>query len=125
MLTICELFEYSILIIDINQAYLQSAFLFKKNEYVKSDILKLKDDQVLQVIKPLCGLADGGDYWEKAPSKHHLVGLGLKFTVSDLSLCYKMEYGKPAGLSGMYVDDRLRAITSFFSIFLLEKNQAD
>jgi hypothetical protein len=60
---------------DIKQAYLQSAEDLKREIYVRPDVTKLPPDELLQVVKPLYGLADSGDYWHETLTVHHILKL--------------------------------------------------
>jgi hypothetical protein len=48
---------------DVRQAYLQAASDLKRYIFIRPDVLELTQDELLQVIKPLYGLSDSGDYW--------------------------------------------------------------
>lgn len=49
--------------LDVNQVYLQSASQMKRKVYIKLKQLYLAPDEFLQILLPLYGLSDSGDYW--------------------------------------------------------------
>ena len=106
---VATILDFVIWSTDINQAYLQSAVELKREVFTKPDILELNQDELIQIIKPLYGLADSGDYWNETLTKHHLQHLRMKQTEGDFSLFFYHIGQKLAGLSGTYVDDILRA----------------
>jgi hypothetical protein len=75
---------------------------------VKPDILQLGPDELLQVIKPLYGLSDSGDYWGKTLNYHHKSELQMSQITGDFSFFYKRLMGNLVGISGTYVDDIIR-----------------
>lgn len=99
---------------DINQAYLQSAANLKRKIFVCPDVLELDRDTLLQVVKPLYGLTDAGDYWGQTLTDHHTKELKMEQATGDFSLFFKRIAGKLTGISGTYVDDILRTGTKQF-----------
>jgi Reverse transcriptase (RNA-dependent DNA polymerase) len=90
--------------------YLQSASKLQRKIFVRPDILQLDPDQLLQVMKPLYGLSDAGDYWGQTLTDHHTKELRMEQATGDFSLFYKrILLDKLIGLSGTYVDDITRA----------------
>jgi hypothetical protein len=75
---------------------------------------KLMQDELLQVIKPLYGLSDSGDYWAETVVQHHLRALRMSQPTADFSLFFRIVAGELAGLSGTHVDDLLQAGTPTF-----------
>jgi len=68
----------------------------------------------LQVVKPLYGLSDAGDYWGETIKEHHLQELNMEQSSGDFSLFVKRIADGLVGLSGTYVDDIMRAGTVRF-----------
>ena len=82
----------------------------KRNVFVRPEIIELAADELLQVMKPLYGLTESGDYFEgKQLSDHHKKDLKIDASHGDLSLFFKSECGKLVCISGAYVSDLLRA----------------
>ena len=68
---------------DINQAYLQSVEKLQRKIFVLPDVLQLDNEQFLQVVKPLYGLSDAGDYWGETLSEHHKKELKMEQATED------------------------------------------
>ena len=87
---------------------MQSASNLKREIFVRPDILKLDSDTLLQIVKPLYGLSDAGDYWGQTLNEHHLKDLKMEQASGDFSLFFKRIANRLLGLSGTYVDNILR-----------------
>jgi hypothetical protein len=74
---------FNIWTIDVNQAYLQAAVDLQRKIFTKTDVLNLGEDELLQVIKPLYGLSDSGDYWAETLSAHHMEDLRMTQATAD------------------------------------------
>lgn len=93
---------------DVSQAYLQSADRLMRDVFIKpSREFELNPDQLLQLLKPLYGLPDSGDYWHTTFAQHIEKDLGMTRMVGDLSTFFKYIRGRLAGIAGTYVDDCL------------------
>lgn len=114
ILALATIFGFDLWSTDINQAYLQSASNLRREIFVRPDVLELDKDQLLQVVKPLYGLSDAGDYWGETLTEQHLKELNMEQATGDFSLFFKRVLDKLTGLSGTYVDDILRAGTKGF-----------
>jgi hypothetical protein len=57
----------------------------------------------------LYGLADSGDYWGSTQLNHLKEELGMKQTVGDPAMLFKMLDNKLQGMCATYVDDALHA----------------
>jgi hypothetical protein len=64
---------------------------------------------VLKLLQPLYGLADSGNYWGSALQNHLKDELGMKQTVGDPAMFFKMFDSKIHGMCATYVDDALHA----------------
>jgi hypothetical protein len=94
---------------DVQQAYLQSAESLQKEIFLRTDALELGSNEFLQLVLPLYGLSESGDYWGETLTAHHLTGIQFEQSAIDLSLFFKRIGRRLVGLSGTYVDDLLRA----------------
>lgn len=65
-------------------------------------------------MKPLYGLSESGNLWYKTPNRHHREELGMKIFQSDPAPYIKRDKNKVIGLSGIYVDDMIRAGSADF-----------
>jgi len=78
---------------DVNQAYLQSndksREVFIQPRARDARYFNVRDDEVLQVLLPLYGLPDAGDYWDVAVLDHVENELGMERLVGDPHLFVK------------------------------------
>jgi hypothetical protein len=75
----------------IKQAYLQSAEDLKREIYVRPDVMKLPPYELFQVVKPLYGLADSGDYWHETLTAHHITKLLMEHSTGYFSFFLSQE----------------------------------
>jgi hypothetical protein len=68
----------------------------------------------VQLVLPLYGLTEGGDYWGETLADHHSNDLGMRKTKGDFSMFFKHVASRLVGLSDSYVDDLVRAGTLKF-----------
>lgn len=113
--SIAAIMDFELWSHDITQAYLQSDMPLQRQIFMKppSDLC-LPKEKLLQILKPLYGLAESGDYWNSTNSLHHVHDLGMKQACGDLSLYYRRVHGKLEGISGIVVDDTLQCGTKSF-----------
>jgi hypothetical protein len=71
----------------------------------------LEENKMLNLIRPLYGLADSGNYWGKTLSTHTTEDLEMKNTIGDPAFFYENRDGCLHGLIATYVDDLLQAGT--------------
>lgn len=94
---------------DIPQAYLQSAEKLQRNMFCKPDGIALGKHEFLQLLLPLHGLSDSGEYWSETLQNHSLDVLGFEQYAVDVQLFFKREGQTFRGVSTSYVDVLLRA----------------
>jgi hypothetical protein len=114
LLTMAASLEFNVWTIDVNQEYLQAAVDLLRKIFTKQDLLNLGEDELLQVIKPLYGLSDSGDYWAETIPAHHIDDLLMTQATAEFSLFFKSLDGKLIGASGVHVDDLLQIGTLDF-----------
>ena len=115
ILALAAIFGFRVWTHDVKQAYLQSFQNLMRRVYLKpSKEFELSSDQLVQLLKPLYGLADSGDYWNRTMNLHLQDDLGMKSTTGDISLFVKSVHGRLTGLVGTYVDDSLAAGNEYF-----------
>jgi hypothetical protein len=79
-----------------------------RDVYIKpSAEFKLNANQALKLLRPLYGLADSGDYWGSTLLNHLKEMLGMKQTVGDPAMFFKMLDNKLQGVCATYMDDAL------------------
>jgi hypothetical protein len=114
ILALASVFGFDLWSSDVNQAYLQSAEQLQRDIFIRPDELILAPNELLQLILPLYGITESGDYWDETLTEHHTNDLGMTRTKQDFSLYFKHAASKRVGLSGAFVDDLLRAGTLRF-----------
>lgn len=93
---------------DIFQAYLQSKRPFSQDVCVKlKGCINLKEEHLLNLIKPLYGLTDSGDYRHNAMANHLTKNLFMKPITGDLACFSKSTDDKLDGRNGNHVDDSI------------------
>lgn len=71
----------------MTQAYLQGAESILQKVYIKGKPdFQLDQDELLEVLRPLCGLTGSGDYWHSTFLHHINKDLEIIMTACDLSL---------------------------------------
>lgn len=108
LLALASIFGWPIWTTDVRQAYLQSASLLRRAVFLNPKGIELGKDEFLQLILPLYGLSESGDYWNRTLRDHLLDDCKFEQCAADLSLFFKRQGKKLAGLSANYVDDLLR-----------------
>jgi hypothetical protein len=74
----------------VRQAYLQSSENLKRKVYLKpSKEFELPSDHFLELLKPLYGLSDSGDYWNETITRHLKEDIEMSTISGDMSLFYK------------------------------------
>jgi Reverse transcriptase (RNA-dependent DNA polymerase) len=114
ILALASVFCFDLWSSDVNQAYLQSAEQLKRDIFIRPDEFMLAPDELLQLILPLYGITESGDYWGETLTDHHINDLKTTQTKQDFSLFFKHAASKLIGLSGAFVDDLVRAGTLQF-----------
>jgi Reverse transcriptase (RNA-dependent DNA polymerase) len=109
LLAISALFGWDVYSLDVTQAFLQSAERLKREIVICPDVLELRKDELLQIMLPLYGLSESGDYWAETLGNHMLNKLQLKQSAADMSLFFRQKGRELSGMIGSYVDDLLCA----------------
>ena len=99
---------------DVKQEYLQSKdkmtrILYLKPKEEDRKLFGINCDEVLEILKPLYGVCDAGDYWGITIITHVEEDLLMTPFAGDPSLYMKCGQGNIEGLLGAYVDDCLLA----------------
>jgi hypothetical protein len=123
LLALSAVLGFELWTMDVRQAYLQAASNLKRDVFIRPHELELSQDELLQVIKPLYGLSDSGDYWSETLVKHHLRALHMSQATADFSLFFRTLAGDLTGLSGTHVDDLLQAGTPKFRRDVLKETR--
>ena len=94
------------------QAYIQSVYKMVRRIFLRPvkelrDAMRLPAGAFLEVILPLYGVKEAGDYWDITFQDHHIDELGMETSVGDHNLLYKIaqEAFNHLGLCGLVTDD--------------------
>ena len=109
IMALATILGFDIWSLDVRQAYIQSAAALQRDVYIKPKELDLGPGELLQIIKPLYGLSDSGDYWCETFACFHIHDLRMKQATGDFALFFRRSADKLVTLSGCYVDDVLQA----------------
>ena len=102
---------FDILSLDVNQTYLKSASNLKRQVYTRPESIELGPDELLQVLRPLYGLTDSGDYWCDMNSRFHVDKLRMQQSTGDFPLFFRRLCNRLVDVSGTYVDDVIQGGT--------------
>jgi Reverse transcriptase (RNA-dependent DNA polymerase) len=102
---------------DVTQAYLQSAGTLAREVFIEKPAieLELSPNQALQLLRPLYGLADSGDFWYRELVQHHR-DMDMQTLTTDNSTWMKFTENVLEGISGVYIDDVVQAGTAEFDL---------
>lgn len=114
ILSAASIHKFRIFSHDVTQAYLQSKDKLTRKIFIKPkkkdlDTFQISPDYLLELIRPLYGVCDAGDYWGETIESHVVNDIGMKPLISDPSLYVKTGDDGPEGITGSYVDDCLHA----------------
>lgn len=119
ILSISSIMGLRLFLHDVSQAYLQSTEDMTRTVYLKPKAEDRKwfdvaENEALQLMKPLYGLCDSGDYWNVTIKRHITEDLSMTPCISDPSMYLKHENDSLIGMTGNYVDDELNSGTPKF-----------
>jgi hypothetical protein len=121
LVSLATIFEFPVWTIDVDQAYLQAEVPLQRRIYIApKEGVQLRPTELLQLVKPLYGITEAGDYWGETVRSHHLNDLSMTPCDGDLSTYYKRAAQNFSGASATYVDDIIRTANSDFRMKMLE-----
>lgn len=95
---------------DMTLAYIAGAYQILRKVYIKGKPeFQLTANKLLEVLRPLYGLADSGDYWHATFLRHLKDDMGMQSTACDSSLFFKRFNTNLHGILASHVDDTLSA----------------
>lgn len=99
---------------DVSQAYLQSKDKLSRSVYIQPKrndlaLFGIKQGQLFELIRPLYGLCDAGDYWGHTIIDHLVNDIKMTNLAGDPCLFVKTGPNGIEGITGLYVDDCLNA----------------
>lgn len=117
---------FRLFIHDVNQSYLQSTEQMTRDVYLlpraeDRHFFSIQGDEELQVLRPLYGICDAGDYWAATMSTHIKEDLGLVPSTGDPALCIREGATGADDLLGAYVDNSLMGGNESFQVLTLSK----
>lgn len=114
IMALATILGFDVWSLDVRQAYLQSASELRRNVFVRPKEMDLLPGELLQIIRPLHGLSDSGDYWCETFSKFHIHNLRMQQSTGDFALFFRRCADSLMALSGSYVDDIIQASPTAF-----------
>ena len=111
ILALATILGFDVWSLDVKQAYLQAASTLRRKLFVKPEFIELKPGELLQVVKPLYGLTESGDFWCETTHIFHVDKLRMKQSTRDFVLFFRRAMNKLISISGSYVDDLLQTGT--------------
>ena len=72
----------------------------KRSVFIRPDVIDLSANELLQIIKPLYGLTESGDYWAETNAKFHILELLMEQSTGDFSLFFTTAMDKLISISG-------------------------
>jgi hypothetical protein len=103
---------------DITQAYVQSDdklaryILARLPKEIQGDYPR---DTLLEVIRPLYGIAEAGAYWFRTYQEHHIKELKMKPSTFDPCLLFRTGGPETFGITGLQTDDTFSFVTKDLS----------
>ena len=89
LMAMATILGFDVWSLDVKQAYLQSASQLQRKVYIKPYQLNLAPAEFLQIVLPLYGLSDSGDYWCETFAKFHVHNLRMQQTTGDFALFFR------------------------------------
>ena len=111
ILALATILGLKIPVADWRHGYAQTKSPLLRKVFVKPNELKLEANEKVQVVKPVYGLADAGEYWSDTLRNHLREHCKFKKSTTDLALWLKSVGSKLCALVATYVDDVLLAAT--------------
>ena len=117
LLALASIFKFEVWPSDMKLAYLQSTEPLRRRVFIKNPApeFELAPDESFELLKPLHGLCDAGNLWQKSLNDHRTRELNLTPTKCDSSLYFSFRLRELIGINGSYVDDLLLAGTPIFT----------
>lgn len=116
IMSVAAVMKFRLFSHEVTQAYLQSKSHLTRKIFIRPKpqdrhVLGIKEGQAFELVRPLYGLCDAGDYWGDTMQTHLIKDLDMRQTNGDPELYIWKDKGKNnlAGICGMYVDDLLNA----------------
>ena len=97
--------------VDWKQSYTQSKSALLRKIYIRPKEMQLTQQELVQVLLPIYGLTESGEYWSETLNTHLQQHCQFQQTTTDMSLWFKTLGPKLIAMAAAYVDDVLLAAT--------------
>ncbi len=111
IIALATIFGLKLSVADWRQGYVQSKSTLLRKVFIRPKELELKANELVQVLRPVYGLADAGDYWADTLSQHLHQHLSFTQATTDMALWLRIIGSKLVAMAACYVDDVLLATT--------------
>jgi hypothetical protein len=111
IMAIASIFGFRLASVDVAQAYLQAAEPLLRDIYVKlpPGTIELDETELVQLLKPLYGLSESGDYWASTLNDVLLSRMNLTQAQSDMTVFFRKLATRLVLIHGSHVDDIIHA----------------
>jgi Reverse transcriptase (RNA-dependent DNA polymerase) len=111
IMAIAAIFGFRLASVDVAQAYLLAAQPLLRDIYVKlpPGTIELNESELVQLLKPLYGLSESGDYWASTLSNVLLSKVNLTQAQSDMTIFFRKLANRLVLVHGSHVDDIIHA----------------
>lgn len=109
ILALATILGFEVWSLDVKQAYLHSASKLQQKIFTSLESVEFGINELLQVIRPLYGLSDSGDYWCETNSRFNVNQLRLQQSTVDFTFSSKRLCNRPVAVFGSYVDHIVQA----------------
>lgn len=92
----------------------QKIYIFPPNGQNFLEIIEASPGSLLKVFKPLSGMPEFPGYWWSTMQNHHFTILGMKQSVIDRCLFFKVDDRTLSGVQGTIVDDMIATESDSF-----------
>lgn len=97
--------------LDVEKAYVQEASQIQRKSFTRPHCIDLRENELLQVMKPLYGLTERGNYWCMTNDNVHIVKPNMQEATGDSALFFKKVLEQLFSISGSYVNDVIQTGT--------------
>lgn len=111
LVAIATIFGMRLSIFDWLQSYTQSGSNLLRDVFISPSELHLTPQQLVQILLPVYGLTESGEYWGDTLSNHLREHCSFKQSTTDLAFWLKSIGSKVVAVATSYVDDVLLAAT--------------
>ena len=111
LIALATILGLSISTADWRQGYIQSKSALLRQVFIRPKEMELDQNELVQVVLPIYGLPDAGEYWYETLNNHLRDHCRFQQATTDLALWFKSTGPKLMALAATFVDDVLIAAT--------------